>query len=112
IVTFKQIASLFSVTESRDTIRRRVALLAKKGWLIRIRKGEYIVITDISTLGFNDLSEYVIAQALHKDSYISFENALQYHGFFDQMLSTVSSVTTTYARNHAVQNTTYEFARI
>ena len=111
IVTFDQLSGLFKATE-RGAMRIKVALLVKKGWLIRIKKGQYIVITDISTLGSNDLSEYVIAKALHKGSYVSFENALQYHGLFDQMLSTVGSVTTTYARGHIVQKATYSFSRI
>jgi len=112
IATFEQISSLFEATEARGSIRRKVALLAKRGWLVRIRKGQYVVITDISTLGSNDLSEYVIAQAIHKDSYISFENALQYHGLFDQLLNTVGSVTAAYARKHIVQKTTYLFSRV
>jgi predicted transcriptional regulator of viral defense system len=112
LVTFEQLASLFAETETRDSMSRKIALLVKKGWLLRLKKALYLVLTDITTLGTNDLSEYVIAQALHKDSYVSFENALQYHGLFDQMLSTVGSVTTTYARRHAVQQTTYVFSQV
>ncbi len=112
LVTFEQLASLFATTDTRDAMSRKITLLVKKGWLLRLKKGLYLVLTDISTLGTNDLSEYVLAQALHKDSYVSFENALQYHGLFDQMLSTVSSVTTTYVRKHTVQQTTYIFSRV
>lgn len=112
VVRFTQLVNLFEATYKRAAIRQKVALLAKKGWLVRLKRGEYLVITDISTLGSIDLSEYVIAQVLHKDSYISFENALQYHGLFDQMLTTVGSVTTTYARSSLVQETTYTSSRI
>jgi predicted transcriptional regulator of viral defense system len=111
IVTFDELATLY-VGESRETIRKKVALLVQKGWLVRLKKGQYSIITSISTLGFNDLSEYVVAQTLQKDSYISFESALQYHGLFDQMLTTVGSVTTQYARKHTVQNTIYTYSRI
>lgn len=111
IVTFDELASLY-VGETRETIRKKVALLVQKGWLIRLKKGQYNIITSISTLGQNDLSEYVVAEVLNKDSYVSFENALQYHGLFDQMLSTVGSVTTTYARIYTVQMTKYLFSRI
>jgi predicted transcriptional regulator of viral defense system len=112
LVTFEQLSSLFTAKETRDAMSRKIALLVKKGWLLRLKKGLYLVLTDITTLGTNDLSEYVIAQALHKDSYVSFENALQYHGLFDQMLSTVGNVTTTYARRHTVQQTTYVFSQV
>lgn len=111
IVTFDELASLYA-GETRDTIRRKVALLVKKGWLIRLKKGQYSIITSIGSLGFNDLSEYVIAQTFNKESYVSFENALQYHGLFDQMLTTVMSVTTKYARAHKVQATNYTSSRI
>lgn len=112
IVTFEQLASLFTTTETRDAMSRKIALLVKKGWLLRLKKGLYLILTDITTLGTNDLSEYVLAQALHKDSYVSFENALQYHGLFDQMLSTVGSVTITYGRKYTVQQTTYVFSQV
>jgi len=111
IVTFDELATLY-VGETRDTIRRKVALLVKKGWLIRLKKGQYSIITSIGSLGFNDLSEYVIAQTFNKESYVSFENALQYHGLFDQMLITVGSVTTKYARAHKVQVVNYISSRI
>ena len=112
VVTFDQLWSLLRNSCTREYAKRRVALLVKKGWLVRVKKGQYVVITDISTLGTNDLSEYVIAQSFYADAYISFENALQYHGFFDQSLSTVRSVTTNYARSHTVQQTEYLFSRI
>lgn len=112
IVTFDDLVGLFGKTETREVIRKKVALLVQKGWLIRLKKGLYVVITDISTLGANDLSEYVVAGSLHRNSYISFENALQYRGFFDQMLQTVASVTATYARSYTVGKTKYAFSRI
>jgi predicted transcriptional regulator of viral defense system len=112
VVTFDQLWSVLRHSCTREYAKRRVALLVKKGWLVRIKKGQYVVITDLSTLGTNDLSEYVIAQSLDASSYISFENALQYHGFFDQSLSTVRSVTTNSVRSHTVQHTEYLFSRI
>jgi len=113
IVSFDQIQDVAGETYSRAQLRNRIALLAKKGWLLRLKKGFYLVITNISTLGFNDVSEYIIAQALNTNSYISFENALQYCSMFDQGLSTVNSVTTSRARTYAVgERTRYRFSHI
>ena len=112
IVQFDQLFKLADSSVDRNYFREKVALLVNRGWLLRLKKGQYLIVTDISTLGANDLSESVIAQALQEESYLSFENALQYHGLFDQALSTVSSVTTEYARSYKVQQTTYTFARI
>jgi predicted transcriptional regulator of viral defense system len=111
IVTFDQLFSLVDGSMTRNNAKRKIALLANKGWLVRLKKGLYAIITDISTLGSNDMSEYVIAQALHQESYISFENALQYHGIFDQALTTVRSVTATYARNHTIGQAEYLFSQ-
>ncbi|MCX5692629.1 MAG: hypothetical protein NTX47_02960 [Candidatus Omnitrophica bacterium] len=112
IVSFEQLKEVFKKDYSVQEIKNRVSLLAKLGWLIRIKRGLYTVITDISTLAFNDISANTIAQALNKDSYISFENALQYHGMFDQMLVTVDAVTFKRARKYKIQNTEIRFFKI
>lgn len=112
IVSFEQLKEAFGEKYSFEDLRNRISLLSKKGWLLRLKKGLYVVITNISTLGFNDVSEYVISQVLNKDSYISFENALQYHNMFDQMLLSVDGVTNKRARKYQAQNTSYRFFHI
>ncbi len=97
-------------TTSLEAVRKRVAAMSQAGWLIRLKKGLYLVVTDISTLGFMDISELVIAQSLNSDSYISFESDLQYHGMFDQMLSRIDAVTTRTTKTYQVQKTTYSFS--
>lgn len=112
IVSFDQIQAATGKSVSRGTVRKRVAQMSKAGWLIRLKKGLYLVVTDISTLGFTDVSEQVIAQSLNNDSYISFESALQYYGMFDQMLTRIDSVTAKTTRTYKVLQTTYTFSRI
>ncbi|MBX2997173.1 MAG: hypothetical protein KF893_01590 [Caldilineaceae bacterium] len=112
IVTFEQIAEAMSESVSREALRYRVAQMSKAGWLIRLKRGVYLVVTDISTLGFVDVSPLVIAQALNRESYISFESALQYHGMFDQLLARIDSVTTITTRRYQVLETTYTFSKI
>jgi len=112
IVSFGQLKQVFRKDYSAQEIKNRVSLLSKLGWLIRIKRGLYVVITDISTLAFNDVSANTIAQTLSKDSYISFENALQYHGMFDQMLASVYAVTFKRARKYKIQNTEIRFFKI
>lgn len=113
IVTSTQLCNLLkNAYSSVQAVKNRISFLQKAGWLVRVKNGLYVVITDISGLGFNDISGSVIAQNLNKKSYISFENALQYYGMFDQMLSTVDSVTFTRARKYEIQNLTIRFFRI
>ncbi|SRR6266702_1003402 len=100
-------------TYSEQGLRNRVAELAKRGWLIRLKRGVYLVVTDISSLGMSDVSDYVIAMTLNNRAYISFEAALQYHGMFDQRLSTIDSVTRVRTRAYQVKgNKAYRFLHI
>lgn len=112
MVTFDQIQAVISKDTSRGAARKRVAGMSKAGWLIRLKKGQYLVVTDISTLGFTDVSEFVVAHSFNPDAYISFESALQYHGMFDQMLARIDSVTTRTAKTYQVLQTTYTFSTI
>ena len=68
--------------------------------------------TDLGALASGDVSYYTISKALNKDSYVSFENALQYHGMFDQMLSTVGSVTFKKARRYKIKDEEIKFFKI
>ncbi len=112
IVSFGQLKEAIGSKYSLEEVRNKISLLSKKGWLIRLKRGLYVVITDISTLGFNDVSEYIISQALNKDSYISFENALQYYSMFDQMLISVDAITDKRARKYQIKNMQYRFSHI
>ena len=112
IVSSEQIQATIGQNVSRETVRARVAGMSKAGWLIRLKKGLYLVVTDISSLGFPDVSELLIAQSLTLDSYVSFESALQYHAMFDQMLARIDAVTIRTTRTYQVLKTTYNFSSI
>jgi predicted transcriptional regulator of viral defense system len=112
IVSLEQIQEAIGQNVTRGTVRKRVAGMSKAGWLIRLKKGHYLVVTDISTLGFTDVSELVIAQSLNPDSYISFESALQHYGMFDQMLARIDAVTIRTTKTYQVLQTTYTFSSI
>ena len=112
MVDFDQIQEAIGQDVPRSVVRKRVAGMSKAGWLIRLKKGQYLVVTDISTLGFTDVSELVIAQSLNPDSYISFESALQYHGMFDQLLARIDAVTTLATKTYQVLHTTYRFSSV
>jgi len=112
IVTFKQLMHVFDGRYSRAQIRNRLSQLAKSGWLLRLKKGLYIIITDIGNLGSHDISLFSLAQALNKDSYISFENALQHHGMFDQMLSNITAITFKRARKYKLKGSEIKYFKI
>ena len=94
IATTRHLDKIFEKAYSRASDRiRRIAFLTKAGWLVRIKKGLYLLVTDLSALASGNASSFVISNALNSDSYISFANALNWHGMFDQLTKSVDAVT-------------------
>lgn len=91
VVDFDMIHEKLGKNRGKQQTKNFVLNLVKKGWLIRIKRGVF-VISDISGRGSVELSQLTIAQIIDNNSYISFEGALQYYGFFDQYLRVISSV--------------------
>jgi predicted transcriptional regulator of viral defense system len=112
IVDTDDLYEIFGKKYNAHETRKRVSFLSRTGWLQRIKKGLYAVVTDVGELNAFNLSLYSLARTLNKDSYISFENALQYHGMFDQMLASVAAVTFKRARKYKIQNTEVKFYHI
>jgi len=110
IITFDQVMSIFGWEYSRAYLKRVMSQLVKNGWLVRLRKGEYFI-TDLSNLGRTSLSVYFIANYYVKDSYVSFGQALQYHGMYDQLLATVVSVSLTQYRIVSLDGVNYRYVK-
>lgn len=108
IVNFEQLYELLKNKMSRQAVRNLANKLTKNGWLVRIKKGIY-AIANIESRGTVSIHSFKIAQVLVKDSYISFESALQHHGMFDQILKTVSSVSVKRHKTIKIDNSNYEY---
>src|SRR5688572_11962856 len=94
VVNFAQLEQVFARQYSRKSDRkRRVAFLAEAGWLVRIKKGLYLVVTELTSRAIGNTSNLVISNALNPESYVSFANALNFHGMFDQLTRTVDAIT-------------------
>jgi predicted transcriptional regulator of viral defense system len=87
-----------------------VTLLAKNGWLIRIKRGLY-AISDFSSRGSLSLSPYVTANLLVSESYVSFESALQQYGMFDQLTGKTISVSLIQYKSVQLSGTEYSFVK-
>ncbi len=113
IADTSQLDEIFQSAYSRKSDRnRRISLLAKAGWLVRIRRGLYQIVTDMTARGMGNVSNLVISQALNRRSYVSFANALNWHGMFDQLTKTVDSVTTARPRSYRFQSTEFRFLKV
>ncbi len=110
VITFEQIYSLFRHNHSRSYLRRLVSKLVRNGWLVRLKKGEYYV-SDLSNLGRTSLSVYFTANYFVRESYVSFGQALQYHGMYDQLLATVSSVSLKQQQARQIDGIKYRYVK-
>ena len=108
LVSFDQLADVF--IEDRQYLRKRISKLTRKGWLFRIKKGLYVV-SDLHSRGTLSISQYSIVNALVDQAYISFESALQYHGYYDQLLNKVSSIATKQYPDKVIDGVTFSFVK-
>jgi len=108
-------AAIMSIVRKNYSIsgaKKKMSGLIASGWLVKLKKGLYQVVADITGLSVGDLSLFEQAAILNKESYISFESALQHHSMFDQMLAGVFSVTYKRARNYEVNGSHIWFSKI
>lgn len=111
IVTAEQIYGESQDVDDQRQVKKIITKLVNHGWLIRIKRGLY-AISDFSNRGFLSLSPYVTANLLVKESYVSFESALAYHGMFDQLTSTVISVCKIQYKAVSLNATEYSFVKV
>jgi len=111
IVSLDQIYAKARSQWEEGQIKNVITKLTSDGWLIRIKKGLY-AISDLSNRGFLSLSPYVVANLLVKESYVSFESALAYHGMFDQLTNKIISVSTSKYKNVTLNNIEYDFLNV
>jgi len=111
IVIAEQIYAEYQGSEDQRQAKKVIAKLVNHGWLMRIRRGLY-AISDFSNRGFLSLSPYLVANLFVKKSYVSFESALAYHGMFDQLTSTVISISKMQYKTVQLNATEYSFVNV
>lgn len=77
-----------------DSLRVILSRLEKKGWIERIEKGKYMLIPVGSEKGEYTEDEFVLASTLIKPYCVGYWSALNYHGFTEQIPTTVFVQTT------------------
>jgi len=110
IVTFEQILHETKDIWDYKQTKNLITKLVKNGWLIRIKKGLY-VISDLSSRGFLSISPYNVANLLVTDSYVSFESALQQYGMFDQLTDKTFSISLKKYKTVTLNSTEYSFIK-
>jgi len=110
IVTFQDILKQAKENWDYQQTKNVITKLVKNGWLIRIKK-ELYAISDLSNRGFLSLSFYAVAGLLVKESYVSFEYALQHYGMFDQLAGKTISVSLKKFKTVSLSNMEYSFIK-
>ena len=82
-----------SVGLSDGYLRQALHHLVRAGWLIRVRKGLYVISSTVP--GTSPVHEFEIAMALVSPAAISHWSAMHYHGLTDQAPRKVFVLTTT-----------------
>lgn len=83
LISVQEIKNVFS-----DYDRRQLSQWENKGWIIRLRQGQYLL-----SSRRENLDKELLANEI-KNSYISLEYALNYHNFIPEIPQKTTSVTT------------------
>ena len=112
LASFDDLKKVFKKQYNDSQIKQKIVRLAKRGWLVRVKKGLYVVVSDITALSSNTVSLLRISQALNSDSYISLSSALFYHGLVDQLQKDVTAISTTRTKHYEFQGFSFTFSKV
>lgn len=104
-ITTSIIESLYPELKSAE---KKVVWLEKNGYIIRLKRGLYVINPDYSG---NTLSNELIANHLYAPSYISMSTALRYYGLIPEAVYTYQSMTVKHSRSFQtpIGNYNYKF---
>jgi predicted transcriptional regulator of viral defense system len=87
----------------------KINSMVKKGELIRLKRGVYVLGTEYRD---HPLNMFTVANMLHKPSYVSYEYALSYHGLIPERVYTVTSATTYRPETYITEIGTFSYKKI
>lgn len=112
ILTVDKLMSVFKEYYSTSSAHNRISLIAKAGWLRRIKRGLYLIIDSITARFQVDVSLYSIANALMRDSYVSLSHALNYYQLFDQYSATIVSITLDVNKKYIFDDYIFRYSKV
>lgn len=97
---------------SEASAHNRIQTIYRAGWFLRIKKGLYLIIENLTSRSISDMSLPLIAQAINKESYISLHSALNYYQMFDQYAKTIAVVNYKISKKYKFENHEFHFVKI
>lgn len=92
-------------------IDKKISLLFDNGLLVSLRKGIYYI-PKLGSLGYTSISNYILANTIGEESFVSFEAALSFHGIFDQGLQKYRSISKKQYLDKTVEEIAYEYIKV
>ncbi len=112
IVSTDNLMTIFKDEYNKNSAHNRIQTLHKAGWFLRIKKGLYLIIENLTSRSINDLSLLLIPQAINNDSYISLNYALNYYQMFDQYTKTVIAINYNSSKKYKFGDNEFHFVKI
>ncbi len=112
LLNTKDLAAVFKKSYPDASAHNRIQQLTRSGWLKRIKQGSYLIADSLSARAQNDVSLYVVANALVSESYVSLSYALNYYQMFDQYDKTITSITTKIGKTYNFDGHAYHFSKV
>lgn len=94
-----------------NDIYNKISSLIDKGLLVKLKNGTYYI-AKIGSLGYTSISNYIIANTIGEQSFVSFEGALKFHGLFDQGARKYRSISLKQYLSKKLENITYEYIKV
>ena len=82
---------IMGFAKNPQVLRNQFTRWEKKGWLISLKRGVYLLNKDNRKV---DIDNNVVANILYEPSYLSLEYALNFYGIIPEAVSDMTSVTT------------------
>jgi len=112
IVSTDNLMEIFTEKYSKSSAHNRIQFLHKAGWFLRIKKGLYLIIENLTSRSISDISLLLVVQALNKESYISLHTALNHHQMFDQYSNLISVINLDISKKYKFENNEIKFIKI
>jgi len=112
IVKSEDLLSVFEKKYSKASAHNRIQKLYKFGWFLRIKKGMYLIVENLTSRFVSDTSLFLIAKAIKKDSYISLHSALNYYQMFDQYSKSIAVINYVISKNYNFSKNIIRFIKI
>ncbi len=112
VVSSEDLMTVFEEEYSRASAHNRIQALFKAGWFLRIKRGLYLIIENLTSRSINNMSLLVISQAINSDSYISLNSALNYYQMFDQYSKNIVAVNYKSSKRYKFEDHEFRFVKI